>query len=70
MKYTTTEKVEHLVNSAIEAIRAQEKNGRAPILMVFSDPNVPGELHAIAATGLDAKELIEDLATSPFGRFH
>lgn len=65
MKITDQQKVDNLAESAIETIRERAKYGEAPILMVFSGPDIT-ECRAIAAEGLDAKALIEELANSPF----
>lgn len=65
---TMDEKVNHLADSAVKMIEKQKANGRAPILMVFSDPRDPQHCHAIAAENLDAQEIIKWLSESQFGR--
>lgn len=66
---TSKQKVDHLAEAAIALIRTRQGFGEAPILMVFSNPDNPKELRAIAAEDLDAKFLIEELASSGFSRF-
>jgi hypothetical protein len=68
-KFTSKQKVDHLAEAAIKLIRERATFSEAPILMVFSNPDNPSELRAIAAEDLDAKFLIEQLAASGFSRF-